>query len=90
MRNNQIRAESTEKQVVTFWHSMGGAGQEALNNIVEDYNKSQDDIQVNAEYQGTYDESLTKFNAVAGTDSAPTMIQTFEIGTMSMINSGQY
>ncbi|MFJ8237344.1 ABC transporter substrate-binding protein [Ureibacillus sp. NPDC094379] len=82
-------SDSTEKQVVTFWHSMGGAGQEALNSIVEDYNKSQDKIQVNAEYQGTYDESLTKFNAVAGSDSAPTMIQTFEIGTKAMINSGQ-
>ncbi len=80
--------ENSEQQVVTFWHSMGGAGQEALNSIVEDFNKSQEEIQVNAEYQGTYDESLTKFNAVAGTDSAPTMIQTFEIGTMSMINSG--
>ncbi|MBS4192405.1 ABC transporter substrate-binding protein [Bacillus sp. FJAT-49705] len=80
--------KSSEKQLVTFWHSMGGAGQDALNSIVEDFNKSQDNIQVNAEYQGTYDESLTKFNAVAGTDSAPTMIQTFEIGTKSMINSG--
>ncbi len=83
------KPEANEKQVVTFWHSMGGAGQEALNSIVEDYNNSQDKIQVNAEYQGTYDESLTKFNAVAGSDSAPTMIQTFEIGTKSMINSGQ-
>ena len=82
-------AESVEKQEVTFWHSMGGAGQEALDKIVEQYNTTQDDIQVNAEYQGTYDESLTKFNAVAGSDSAPTFIQTFEIGTMSMINSGQ-
>lgn len=81
--------ESKEKQIVTFWHSMSGAGQETLNAIVEDYNNSQDDIQVNAEFQGTYDESLTKFNAVAGSDSAPTMIQTFEIGTRSMINSGQ-
>ena len=79
---------SGEKQVVTFWHSMGGKGQETLNSIVDDFNKSQDKIQVNAEYQGKYDESLTKFNSVAGTDNAPTMIQTFEIGTMSMINSG--
>ncbi|AWI11294.1 ABC transporter substrate-binding protein [Caldibacillus thermoamylovorans] len=85
--NNEAGAKDG-KQVVTFWHSMGGAGQETLNSIVEDFNNSQDKIQVNAEYQGTYDESLTKFNAVAGTDSAPTMIQTFEIGTMSMINSG--
>lgn len=82
-------AGKTEKQEVTFWHSMGGAGQEALNKIVENFNSSQDGIQVNAEYQGTYDESLTKFNAVAGSDSAPTVIQTFEIGTKAMINSGQ-
>lgn len=86
--SNSGSEDKSEKQTVTFWHSMGGAGQEALNSIVEDFNNSQDEIQVNAEYQGTYDESLTKFNAVAGTDSAPTMIQTFEIGTMSMINSG--
>ena len=77
-----------EVQTVTFWHAMGGAAQEALNKIVEDYNNSQDKIQVNAEYQGTYDEALTKFHSVAGTDSAPTMIQVFEIGTMSMVNSG--
>ncbi|WP_164217455.1 ABC transporter substrate-binding protein [Virgibacillus sp. YIM 98842] len=80
--------DSNEKQVVTFWHSMGGAGQEALNAIVDSYNDSQEEVQVNAEYQGSYDEALTKFNSVAGTDSAPTIIQTFEIGTMSMINSG--
>ena len=86
--DNKDSGNNTEKQVVTFWHSMGGKGQETLNSIVDDYNKSQDKIQVNAEYQGTYDESLTKFNTVAGTDNAPTMIQTFEIGTMSMINSG--
>jgi sn-glycerol 3-phosphate transport system substrate-binding protein len=82
------KSTNDEKQVVTFWHSMSGAGQETLNSIVEDFNQSQDKITVNAEFQGTYDEALTKFNAVAGTDSAPTMIQTFEIGTKSMINSG--
>ncbi|WP_405097799.1 ABC transporter substrate-binding protein [Oceanobacillus sp. FSL H7-0719] len=80
---------SSEKQTVTFWHAMGGAGQEALDAIVAAYNESQDDVQVNAEYQGSYDEALTKFHSVAGTDSAPTMIQVFEIGTMSMVNSGQ-
>lgn len=82
-------AESSgEKQVVMFWHAMGGAGQEALEKIVDDFNASQDEIQVNAEYQGSYDEALTKYQSVAGTDSAPTMMQVFEIGTMAMINSG--
>ncbi|TFJ91651.1 ABC transporter substrate-binding protein [Lentibacillus salicampi] len=79
---------NSETQEVTFWHAMGGAAQEALDQIVADYNNSQDDIQVNAQYQGSYDEALTKYQSVAGTDSAPTMMQVFEIGTMTMINSG--
>ena len=88
--SNEKTDEKVEesKQEVTFWHSMGGGLQEALDSIVDNFNNSQDKIVVKAEYQGSYDESLTKFNAVAGTNSAPTMIQTFEIGTMSMINSG--
>lgn len=84
-----VSAESEdEQQVVTFWHAMGGAGQEAIEAIVDAYNASQDEVVVKAEYQGSYDEALTKFHSVAGTESAPTMIQVFEIGTMSMINSG--
>lgn len=79
---------ATEPTTVTFWHAMGGAAQEALDKIVADYNSSQDEVVVNAEYQGTYDEALTKFHSVAGTDSAPNMMQVFEIGTKSMINSG--
>jgi sn-glycerol 3-phosphate transport system substrate-binding protein len=77
-----------EKTVVTFWHSMSGVPQETLNGIVEEYNSSQDKVQVNAEFQGTYEESLPKFHSVGGTEDAPTMIQVQEIGTMSMINSG--
>ncbi|HLQ72200.1 MAG TPA: ABC transporter substrate-binding protein [Bacillota bacterium] len=79
--------DTGEKRTVTFWHAMGGAGQETLEGIVDDFNESQDEIQVNAEYQGSYDEALTKYQSVAGTDSAPTMMQVFEIGTMAMINS---
>lgn len=91
--NNTESSTNSEEEkegptTVTFWHSMGGAAQEALNTIVDEYNSSQDKVKINAEYQGTYDEALTKFHTVAGTDSAPTMMQVFEIGTKSMINSG--
>lgn len=81
-------SEKDDKQVVTFWHSMSGVPQETLNSIVEEYNNSQDKVQVNAEFQGTYEESLPKFHSVGGTKDAPTMIQVQEIGSMSMINSG--
>ncbi|MBS4205545.1 ABC transporter substrate-binding protein [Lederbergia citrea] len=78
----------TNKTVVTFWHSMSGVNQGVLDSIVEEYNSSQDKVQVNAEFQGTYEESLPKFHSVGGTKDAPIIIQVQEIGTMSMINSG--
>lgn len=81
-------SETGEQTVVTFWHSMSGVPQETLDSIVEEYNNSQDEVQVNAEFQGTYEESLPKFHSVGGTEDAPTMIQVQEIGTMSMVNSG--
>ncbi|MBP3040895.1 ABC transporter substrate-binding protein [Bacillaceae bacterium Marseille-Q3522] len=86
--NDSGETTNGEPQEVTFWHSMGGAAQETLNSIVEEYNNSQDEIHVNAQFQGTYDEALTKYQSVAGTESAPTMMQVFEIGTMAMVNSG--
>lgn len=87
--SDQSETNSTDEPVeVVFWHAMGGALQEALDEIVEVYNNSQTDVVVKAEYQGTYDEALTKFNSVAGTSSAPSMMQVFEIGTKAMINSG--
>jgi len=87
--NRSENDSASGKTVITFWHSMGGAGLNALNEIVDDFNRSQEKIQVNAEFQGTYDEALTKFHSVAGTGSTPHIMQVFEIGTMSMINSGQ-
>ncbi|MCH1624073.1 ABC transporter substrate-binding protein [Fredinandcohnia quinoae] len=81
-------SDSTGKTEIVFWHAMSGAGQEALDEIVNDFNTSQDKITVNAEFQGTYEESLTKYRSVGGTNDAPAIIQTFEVGTKFMIDSG--
>ncbi|AZB44459.1 ABC transporter substrate-binding protein [Bacillus sp. FJAT-42376] len=75
------------KVEVTFWHSMAGDLETSLKEIVSEYNKSQDKIVVKPVFQGTYEESLTKFNTVAGTPDAPTIMQTFEVGTKYMIDS---
>lgn len=67
---------------------MGGNFQPTLNKIVEEYNKSQDKIEVEALYQGSYQEALNKFKSVQGTDKAPALIQLNEISTEYMYNSG--
>ncbi|MBN8235819.1 ABC transporter substrate-binding protein [Halobacillus kuroshimensis] len=77
--------EATE---VTFWHAMGGGPQKALEEIVADFNEKNPEINVVPQFQGTYDEALTKFRSVGGSKDAPAIVQTYEIGTRYMIESG--
>lgn len=77
------------KTEVVFWHAMSGDLETALNNQVDDFNASQDDYEVTPIFQGTYEEALTKFNAVAGSADAPAIMQTFEVGTKYMIDTNK-
>ena len=52
---NQATGDVTE---LTFWHSMGGKGGEAIASLVEEFNSSQEGIKVVAEYQGAYDDAI--------------------------------
>ncbi|WP_078379335.1 ABC transporter substrate-binding protein [Sutcliffiella halmapala] len=80
--------ESDEKVEIEFWHSMGGNLGESIDVIAKEFSESQDTYVVNAEFQGSYEESLTKFRSIGGTTDAPAIIQTFEVGTKFMIDSG--
>lgn len=72
---------------VTFWHSMGGKGGEAIASLVEDFNSSQDEIKVVAEYQGAYDDAINKLKSSALGNSGPDIMQLYEVGTKWMIDS---
>src|SRR5699024_277981 len=76
--NSSTGAEEGETELV-FWHGMGGSTGEALQKIVNQYNESQDEVFVNAQYQGTYDETLTKLRSSAsGSDVGADLVQVFE------------
>ncbi|ADU29282.1 ABC transporter substrate-binding protein [Evansella cellulosilytica] len=81
-------ATGDDKVSVEFWHGMGGGLGEALDELVDQYNASQDAVEVVSEYQGSYEELLTKFRSVGGTSEAPALVQVFEVGTKYMIDSG--
>ncbi|WP_339198448.1 ABC transporter substrate-binding protein [Aeribacillus sp. FSL k6-2211] len=85
-KQNQSDGEKTE---VIFWHAMGGELEPVLNEIVDEFNKKQENIEVKPIFQGSYEEALTKFNTVAGTKDAPAIMQIFEVGTKYMIDSGK-
>ncbi len=73
---------------ITFWHSMGGAGAEAIDTFVADFNAENSDIVVTAEYQGTYDDAITKIRANMVSGQVPNVMQLYDLGTRWMIDSG--
>ncbi|MGL4254314.1 MAG: ABC transporter substrate-binding protein [Fusobacteriaceae bacterium] len=76
------------KEKIVFWHAMGGNLQTALEKIITSYNNSQNEVEIEAIYQGSYEELLPKFKSVQGTKEAPNMVQMNEITTEYMYKSG--
>lgn len=87
-KNNSNDSSSDEKTEIGFWHSMSGDNGDSLQKIVDMFNEQSDTVEVKANYQGSYDDSLTKLRAVGGSKEAPAIVQVFEIGTKYMTESG--
>ncbi len=71
---------------VVFWHSAGGKVGEAIDALVKSFNESQDKIVVEAQYQGTYDDSINKLRGIQK-GQGPDVMQLYDIGTRWMIDS---
>ncbi len=70
---------------IQWWHSMGGALGEALNEVANAYNASQKDVKVVTSYKGSYPESMTAAIAAFRAGQAPHILQVFEVGTATMM-----
>jgi sn-glycerol 3-phosphate transport system substrate-binding protein len=73
---------------VTFWHAMSGSREEVVNGLVSSFNDTYPGMVVQAEYTGSYDETLTKALAAYKAGDAPTIVQVYEVGTQTMLDSG--
>lgn len=74
---------------ISFWHSMGGVNGQAIDTLVEQFNKENEyGITVNAQYQGEYDDSLNKLKSAQIGNMGADLVQVYEIGTRFMIDSG--
>ncbi|NGP45262.1 ABC transporter substrate-binding protein [Bacillaceae bacterium SIJ1] len=77
----QTQAEGAEgskgKTTVEFWHSAGGKTGDFLNDAIERFNESQDEIEVVGTFQGSYDDNVTKLQqgVAAGTAPDVTMLE---------------
>lgn len=82
----KTQIDKGKKVNIVFWHSMGGRNGEAVDALVKKFNESQSDITVEAQYQGTYDDAITKLRSTAP-GSGPDIMQLYDIGTRWMIDS---
>ncbi|PAQ15605.1 ABC transporter substrate-binding protein [Bacillaceae bacterium SAOS 7] len=87
--NESNEKEINEKTKVLFWHSVGGGQQPVLEEIVENYNKSQDKYEVVAVSQGSYDDTLLKFRNSGPSNDSPAIVHVNETSSKFMIDSGK-
>src|SRR3989441_1057242 len=92
--SNDLSAQAPGKDVkpaakITWWHAMSGINGEALNKIVTNFNNSQSNIKVEAVFQGSYDDLLTKLNTALASNAAPALVQVYDIGQRYMYDSAQ-
>ena len=72
---------------IQWWHSMGGALGEWVNDLAKDFNVSQKDYKIVPTFKGSYDESMTAAIAAYRAGNAPHILQVFEVGTATMMAS---
>ncbi len=77
-----------ENQTITFWHAMGGEAGIALEEIVADFNEENDKgITVTSEFQGTYDDTITKLKSASLGNMGADLVQIYDIGSRYMMDS---
>ena len=70
---------------IQWWHSMGGALGDRVNDIAAKFNASQGEYKVNTIYKGQYPESMTAAIAAFRAGNPPHIVQVFEVGTATMM-----
>ena len=74
---------------IVWWHAMSGVNGDAVKKIVDGFNASGKGIQVEAIFQGTYDDLLAKLNTALASNAAPALVQVYDIGQAYMRDGGQ-
>jgi sn-glycerol 3-phosphate transport system substrate-binding protein len=73
---------------VEFWHAMTASNEETLNAMIDDYNASQDAVQVRGVFAGSYDETLDRYLTGLRSGELPQLVQLEETTLQTTIDSG--
>ncbi|ASI90616.1 MULTISPECIES: sn-glycerol-3-phosphate ABC transporter substrate-binding protein UgpB [Vibrio] len=84
-----ISAQAHAKTEVEWWHAMGGALGQKVNEIAADFNASQSEYEIKPVYKGSYAETMTSAIAAFRAKEQPAIVQVFEVGTATMMGAKQ-
>lgn len=73
---------------ISFWHAMSGSRGDVVQSLVDEFNAANPDVEVVAEFTGSYAETLTKALAAVRAGEPPHIVQVYEVGTRNMLDSG--
>ena len=77
-------AEATQ---ISWWHGMGGANEQVINQIAEKFNAAQTACAITPVSKGTYEEALASGIAAFRSGEQPNVIQIFDAGAATIMNA---
>lgn len=72
---------------IQFWHAMGGALGETVNELAGQFNNSQSEYSITPVFKGSYEETMTAGISAFRAGQAPHIIQIFDAGAATIINA---
>ncbi|MBI5284329.1 MAG: ABC transporter substrate-binding protein [Chloroflexi bacterium] len=79
--------KATSPVGITFWFAEVAANQETLVRMVDEFNASQGKVKVTPVFQGSYDDSTTKYLAALRSGDLPDIAQVVDFETQRVIDS---
>ena len=80
-----LAGQAQAQTEIQWWHSMGGALGDRVNELATKFNASQKEYKVVPSFKGTYPESMTAAIAAFRAGNNPHILQVFEVGTATMM-----
>lgn len=80
-------AAFAEPAQITWWHGMGGANEEVINQIAQKFNAAQATCALTPVSKGTYEEALASGIAAFRSGEQPNILQVFDAGAATIMNA---
>lgn len=78
----------TEPVTVTMWHAMTAVNQQVIEQLVDEYNASQQNVRIDVSFQGVYTEAFEKYlNTLRSGGDLPDIVQLNETMLQQMVDS---